>query len=89
MNICKDCKHTRRGRGIDRRHVDPGEPAPPPRPGLECGNYICGAHPIIAAPVDPQTGFQAQPSGEDCRDLNPFGECSDFVRAGLLARFFR
>jgi len=89
VNVCKDCKHARRGHAIDRRPAKLNRPAPSPRPGLEGGDYICGAHPITAAPADPQTGFQALPMGEDCRDLNPDGECSDFVRAGLLARMFR
>ncbi len=89
MNICKDCKHARRGQAIDRRTAKPGRRAPPIRPGLRGGDYICAAHPITAAPVDPQTGFQALPLGEDCRDLNPGGECGGFVRVGLLARLLR
>jgi len=86
MNICKDCKHMRRGQVFHRALYRPPELHDDMQPG---GDYICAAHPITPSDVDPQDGSQGLPWGEDCRKLNPTGKCGDFVRAGLLTRLFR
>jgi len=86
MNICKNCKHLRRGEAIDRRV---GRDRGSVRHGRIGGDYICAAHEIKPGRIDPQTGAQGRILGEDCRDLNPNGDCEKFVRAGLLARIFR
>jgi len=75
-NICKNCKHSRRGHAIDRRPIR----ARSIRPSLRGGDYICARLPIVPAKPDPQTGFVGLPSGEDCRDLNPDGNCTSYER---------
>ena len=87
MNICKDCKHARRGHAIDQRVRNDRQPPPPSRPSLRGGDFICGRLGLTPGPVDPQTGFQPLPSGPDCRDLNPNAECLDFVLAPVWRRF--
>lgn len=83
---CATCRHSARGTASDMRPRPirlPGDPRVPPnpmRPSLEGGNYICARNGLTAAKVDHVTGFQAQPSGPDCRDLNPDGTCEHYQR---------
>jgi hypothetical protein len=44
------------------------------------GDYICARNGLTPARVDPVSGFQALPSGPDCRDLNPDGACEHYRR---------
>lgn len=50
------------------------------RPSLQGGDYICGRLGLTPAKRDPVTGFQPLPSGPDCRDMNPDGECEHYTR---------
>jgi hypothetical protein len=50
------------------------------RGSLQGGDYICARNGLTPAEVDPVTGFQALPSGPDCRDLNPDGACEHYRR---------
>jgi hypothetical protein len=80
VSTCATCRHSARGTAIDLRPQPPGRPPNPMRPGLEGGNYICARNGLTPAKVDPVTGFQALPSGPDCRDLNPDGACEHYQR---------
>jgi hypothetical protein len=51
------------------------------RGSLQGGDYICARNGLTPAKVDPVTGFQALPSGPDCRDLNPDGACEQTLTA--------
>jgi hypothetical protein len=85
-NTCATCRYSDRGTAIDMRPRPvrlPGErPAPPNqlRLSLHGGDYICGKNGLTLAKVNPVTGFQALPSGPDCRDLNPDGACEHYER---------
>ena len=77
-NTCASCRHSARGRAIDLRPIRArGNPL---RPSLRGGDYICARDGLTPAKVDSVTGFQALPSGPDCRDLNPDGACEHYQR---------
>jgi hypothetical protein len=85
-SICATCRYSDRGTAIDMRPVPirlPEDRPPllnPMRLSLQGGDYICGRNGLTPAKVNPVTGFQALPSGPDCRDLNPDGACEHYKR---------
>jgi hypothetical protein len=79
-STCSTCRYSERGTALDLRPRPVGSPPAPPRPSLRGGDYICGRNGLTPAKVNPVTGFQALPSGPDCRDLNPDGACEHYKR---------
>lgn len=78
VNTCASCRHSARGHAIDMRPIRArGNPI---RPSLRGGDYICARDGLTPAKVDSVTGWQALPSGPDCRDLNPDGACEHYQR---------
>jgi hypothetical protein len=79
-STCATCRHSARGTAIDLRPLTARGLPPSMRGSLQGGDYICARNGITPAKVDPVTGFQALPSGPDCRDLNPDGACEHYQR---------
>lgn len=80
VSTCATCRHSARGQAIDLRQQPAGRHMNPMRGSLQGGDYICSRNGLTPARVDPVTGFQALPSGPDCRDLNPDGACEHYQR---------
>jgi hypothetical protein len=79
-STCATCRHSARGEAIDLRPHRSARHLNPMRGSLQGGDYICARNGLTPAKVDPVTGFQALPSGPDCRDLNPDGACEHYQR---------
>lgn len=83
--VCATCRHSARGEAIDIRPKGRRGHA---RPSLRGGDYICARDGLVRPDADPVTGFVPLPSGPDCRDLNPDGECPHYRRAVSTATLF-
>lgn len=90
--VCDRCRHHARGKAVYAGPPRTGRQGGEIRPSLSGGDYICSREGLAPATPDPVTGFAGLPSGPDCRDLNPAGECehyspgltADEVRAGMV-----